>query len=441
MMNPKITRRKTLKAFSGVASGGMAGCFTSVVRSEERRSPNERPRVGVVGNGGIARSHARGLKPLADIVAIADVDKQHLEQYNAEHAGGNATQYTDYRDLIDTKGIDAIFVCTPDHWHVKIAIDAMRAGKDVYCEKPATLTIDEGRTLGRVIKETGRVLQVGTQQRSSKKFQTAVALAHSQRLGKMKRVTVAIGSGPKGPAFDTSSPPSNLNWNMWQGQTPGVDYIAQRCHGNFRWWYEYSGGKMTDWGAHHVDIAQLAIAPDLHGPESIELVHAEHPVAFENGVPTVSNTYNTATSFKVRCVFSGGVEMFIVNDAKDLGFDNGIMFESDGGRYFVNRGKLTGSPIEDLAKNPLPEDLFTKLRKGQDKLSHRANFFACCDSRDTPISDAESHCRHLNTCHLSNIAVRLGRSLKWDATKQQVIGDEQANAFQKRVQRKGFEVV
>ncbi|MBT4158077.1 MAG: hypothetical protein HOD99_04520 [Planctomycetaceae bacterium] len=254
-------------------------------------------------------------------------------------------------------------------------------------------------------------------------------------------MTVAIGSGPKGPAFDTSSPPSNLNWNMWQGQTPGVDYIAQRCHGNFRWWYEYSGGKMTDWGAHHVDIAQWAIAPDLHGPESIELVHAEHPVAFENGVPTVSNTYNTATSFKVRCVFSGGVEMFIVNDANDLGFDNGIMFESDGGRYFVNRGKLTGSPIEDLAKNPLPEDLFTKLRKGQDKLSHRENFFACCDSRATPISDAESHCRHLNTCHLSNIAVRLGRSLKWDATKQQVVGDEQANAFQKRVQRKGFEVV
>ena len=317
----------------------------------------------------------------------------------------------------------------------------MRAGKDVYCEKPATLTIDEGRTLGRVIKETGCVLQVGTQQRSSPKFQTAVALAHSQRLGKMKRVTVAIGSGPKGPAFNTSSPPSNLNWNMWQGQTPSVDYIAQRCHGNFRWWYEYSGGKMTDWGAHHVDIAQWAIAPDLPGPESIELVYAEHPVAFENGVPTATNTYNTATSFKVRCVFSGGVEMFIVNDAKDLGFDNGIMFESDGGRYFVNRGKLTGSPIEDLAKNPLPEDLFTKLRKGQDKLSHRENFFACCDSRATPISDAESHCRHLNTCHLSNIAVRLGRSLKWDATKQQVIGDEQANAFQKRVQRKGFEVV
>ena len=304
MMNPKITRRKTLKAFSGVASGGMTGCFTSVVRSEERRLPNDRPRVGVVGNGGIARSHARGLKPLADIVAIADVDKQHLEQYNAEHAGGKAQQFTNYRDLIDTKGVDAIFVCTPDHWHVKIAIDAMRAGKDVYCEKPATLTIDEGRTLGRVIKETGRVLQVGTQQRSSPKFQTAVALAHSQRLGKMKRVTVAIGSGPKGPAFDTSSPPSNLNWNMWQGQTPGVDYIAQRCHGNFRWWYEYSGGKMTDWGAHHVDIAQWAIAPDLPGPESIELVHAEHPVAFENGVPTVSNTYNTATSFKVRCVFS-----------------------------------------------------------------------------------------------------------------------------------------
>ena len=201
-MNTKLPRRKVLKACSGVATGGIVGCFTSTLQSEERRSPNDRPRVGVVGNGGIARSHARGLERLADIVATADVDKQHLEQYNAEYAAGKAQQFPDYRDLIDAPGIDAIFVCTPDHWHVKVAIDAMRAGKDVYCEKPATLTIDEGRTLGRVIKETGRVLQVGTQQRSSPKFQTTVALAHSQRLGKMKRVTVAIGSGPKGPTFE-----------------------------------------------------------------------------------------------------------------------------------------------------------------------------------------------------------------------------------------------
>ncbi|MBT6056090.1 MAG: Gfo/Idh/MocA family oxidoreductase, partial [Planctomycetaceae bacterium] len=119
-MNAKLPRRKVLKAFSGVATGGVAGCFTSAVRSEERRSPNDRPRVGVVGNGGIARAHARGLERLADIVAIADVDKQHLEQYNAEYAAGKAQQFSDYRDLIDAPGIDAIFVCTPDHWHVKV---------------------------------------------------------------------------------------------------------------------------------------------------------------------------------------------------------------------------------------------------------------------------------------------------------------------------------
>lgn len=440
-MNQKVTRRNALETFGGVATGYLSCGLGSVARSEERRSPNDRPRVGVVGNGGIARSHAKGLLPLADIVAIADVDKQHLEQYNTEHAGGKARQYTDYRDLIDAEDVDAIFICTPDHWHVKVAVDAMRAGKDVYCEKPATLTIDEGRLLERVIKETGRVLQVGTQQRSDMRFQTAVALAHSERIGKVKRVTVAIGSAPRGRGYSASAPPSHLNWDMWQGQTPKVEYISQRCHGRFRWWYEYSGGKVTDWGAHHVDIAQWAIAPGLAGPEFIELVQVEHPVAFENGMPTVGNTFNTATSFKVRCVFAGGIEMFIVNNAKELGFDNGIMFEGDKGRYFVNRGKLTGSPVESLNKNPLPEELFARLRKGSDEVSHRENFFRCCDSRDTPISDAASHCRHLTTCHLANIAMRLGRSLKWDAIKQQVIGDNQANAFQRRVQRKGFEVV
>jgi predicted dehydrogenase len=286
---------------------------------------------------------------------------------------------------------------------VNVAIDAMRAGKDIYCEKPATLTIVEG--------------------------------------GVLERVTVAVGSGPNGTEYPTSMLAGQRSWDMWRGQTPSVNYIQQRCHGSFRWWYEYSGGKMTDWGAHHVDIAQWAIAADLPGPESIEVIHAEHPVTFENGMPTVRNTYNTAMSFNVRCVFPGGVEMFIVNDATDFGFENGILFEGENGRYFVNRGKLTGSPVEDLARNPLPEELFRKLRKGCDKVSHRENFFICCDSRGTPIADAESHCRHLTTCHLANIAMRLGRTLKWDAVTQQVVGDEQANAFQKRVQRKGFEVV
>ena len=435
MMNPKITRRKTLKAFSGVASGGMAGCFTFGVRSEERRSPNDRPRVGVVGNGGIARSHARGLKPLADIVAIADVDKQHLEQYNAEYAAGKAQQFSDYRDLIDAPGIDAIFVCTPDHWHVKVAIDAMRAGKDVYCEKPATLTIDEGRTLGRVIKETGRVLQVGTQQRSSPKFQTAVALAHSQRLGKMKRVTVAIGSGPKGPAFDTSSPPSNLNWNMWQGQTPGVDYIAQRCHGNFRWWYEYSGGKLTDWGAHHVDIATWGMEKTNTGPLSIHPILVEHPVEFREGQPVQRDRYNTATKFNIKAIYADGMELTIRHDT-----DNGILFEGTEGRIFVNRGRLSGKPVEELKNNPLPDGAEEKVYKNRKLTDHLTNFFQSVKDRHEPISDVFSHHRALSTCHLAGIAARLNRKITWNPETERVVGDAQAQALVARPKRKGYEI-
>ena len=162
-----------------------------------------------------------------------------------------------------------MIIGTPDHWHTKICIDAMQAGKDIYCEKPLTLTIDEGKKLGQVAKETGRVVQVGTQQRSdhNRVFLLAVAMVRDGRIGKIRKVTAAIGGGPTGGPFPADNPPAELNWDMWLGQAPKVDYREHRCHAEFRWWYEYSGGKLTDWGAHHVDIGQWAIGMENSGPE------------------------------------------------------------------------------------------------------------------------------------------------------------------------------
>jgi predicted dehydrogenase len=433
------SRRDFVKSL-GIASGAY-WLQSAYLPGEENTSPNARPGFGVIGNGGIANSHGGNASKLGNLVATCDVDSSRTAAYNQKFAAGKATEYTDHRKLLERQDIHCVVICTPDHWHVKIALDALRAGKDVYCEKPLTLTIEEGRVLNRVLKETGRVLQVGTQQRSDDKFLTAVALAHAGRIGKLKRVTVAIGGSPRGKEFSTKSPPATLNWERWLGQAPLVDYIPERCFGNFRWWYEYSGGKLTDWGAHHVDIAQWAIAPDGAVPVSFEVLAGEHAMPFKNGYPTVANTFNTAITFNVKCVFPNGVEMFIRDRADDLGFDNGVMFEGETGRYFVNRGKLTGEPVENLKTNPLPADALLTLRGGRERTGHMQNFLASVQDRKQPLSDAVSHCRHLNTCHLAAIALRLNRKLTWDAAAEKIVGDDEANAFQTRPQRKGYEVV
>lgn len=416
---------------------------TGRTMADDTKSPNARPRVGCIGNGGMGRGDASAAKRYGDIVAVCDVDRGHAESANKDIAGGKAEVFEDYRKLLDRKGIDIVTVSTPDHWHTKITVDAMRAGKDVYCQKPLTLTIDEGKLLCRVTKETGRVLQVGTQQRSedNNMFLKAVAMVQGGRIGKVKRVTCAIGGGPKGGPFAKTKPPSNLNWNVWLGQTPDVEYIKERGHGNFRWWYEYSGGKLTDWGAHHVDIAQWAIGMDQSGPDSIQVVSATHPVKLDKGMPIFNDQYNTAMTFDIRCQFANGVEINIRDNAPDLGFDNGILFEGENGKFFVSRSKLTGEPVDELKTKPIDPTVLIKLRKGKRLDSHMGNFIECCRDRSVPVSDVWSHHRALTTCHLSNIAIRLGRDLKWNPSTEQIVGDAEANAWLGRKQRSGFETV
>src|SRR5688572_1416401 len=214
---------------------------------------NEKPNLAVIGCGGIGKWHGGYIGKYVNIVALADVDANHLKAYNEKFAGGKAFTSGDYRKVLERKDVDAVLIATPDHWHTKICADAMRAGKDVYCEKPLTLTIDEGRFLCRVTRETSRILQVGTQQRSEDRFMQVVALARSGRLGTIRHVTVVIGPTPDSPPNMTgsSTAPAELDWNTWLGQAPQVMYTRERAHDTFRWWYEYSGGRMTDWGAHH----------------------------------------------------------------------------------------------------------------------------------------------------------------------------------------------
>ncbi len=442
-----VTRRRFLGGFPlAAAAASLVPYFPWSRRSLAdlaARSANERPRFGAIGVGGRGRAIARQAQRFADLVAIADVDLSHAEQARDRLTGGKADIYQDYRKLLDRKDIDLVVIGTPDHWHTKICVEALLSGRDVYCEKPLTLTVEEGQILCRVLRQTDRVFQVGTQQRSefANRFLTAVAICRLGRLGRIKRVTCAIGGAPKGGPFQKSQPPDYLDWDMWLGQAPYVDYIKERSHGTFRWWYEYSGGKVTDWGAHHVDIAHWAIGMEHTGPLMLEVLEVEHPVPFKNGYPTVDDSFNTATRFNVRCVFSNGVELFIRHSAKELGFGNGIQIEGENGSIFVNRGQLRGEPVDDLQKDPIPEEVYRLLRKGKPLGPHMENFFLCLHDRSEPVSDVYTHHRALTTCHLANIALRLGRNLRWDPETEQIIGDEEAASFLGRKQRKGYEIV
>jgi predicted dehydrogenase len=410
--------------------------------ADESKAKNDRPRLGLIGAGGQGSGDAHGASYFGDFLAVCDVDKNHAEKAKEQEriGKGKADTYEDYRKLLDRNDIDAVIIGTPDHWHTKICIDAMKAGKDVYCEKPLTLTIDEGKKLCQVARDTKRVVQVGTQQRSdhNRVFLLAVAMVRSGRIGKIKKVTAAIGGGPAGGPFSKETPPPELNWDLWLGQTPKVDYVKERCHANFRWWYEYSGGKLTDWGAHHVDIGQWAIGMENSGPTAIEVSKGVLPIEFKNGVPCADDRYNTPTEFLVKASFPNDVLLNIRDDT-----ENGVTFEGSAGRIFVTRDRidLSGDAVDALYEKPVPESLLVELRKGKRLDGHMANFFECCRDRSVPVADVWSHHRALTTCHLANIAIRLGRQkLTWDASTEEITGDSEANSWLSRPQRAGFEI-
>lgn len=413
----------------------------------------ERMNIGIIGCGGMASGNIDTAKEWLNVVAVADPDAGRADGFSKRFAGGNAEVMEDYRKMLERDDIKLIHVATPDHWHTKPVIEAMLAGKDIYCEKPLTLTIDEGKLIRKVQKETGCIVQVGTQQRSQfNLFTKAMAIVNEGRLGKIQQVQAAIGGAPASPPIPVADAPENLNWDRWLGPAPEVDYRHlpskngkgrgnSNCHYEFRWWYQYSGGKLTDWGAHHVDICNWALKLNgqTEGPTSLS-GSATHPVDFVAGYPLESDRYNTATKFKFMVKYPGGTEMIIRNDT-----DNGALIVGDKGKIFVNRGKLVGKPVDDLKDNPLPENAISKVYKGNPvefngRKAHWANFLHCVKTRQEPISDVHSHMQMLNVCHLAGISARLGRELKWDDANEQIVGDDEANSFLSRPYREGYEI-
>jgi myo-inositol 2-dehydrogenase/D-chiro-inositol 1-dehydrogenase len=439
-MRPKpLNRRDALRIGAyGVASGlCIPYVFTADAEETNRpKSKNDRFRIGAIGlryQGSVITEKAC---EYGDVIAICDVDREIAEKARSQF-GGKAELYDDYRRLLDRKDLDVVMIGTPDHWHTSMVIAACQAGKDVYCEKPLTLTIDEGKLLSRVVPESGRIVQVGTWQRSDHNFRIGCELVRQGRIGKLHKVTVVLGKNKTGGPFAVQPVPKHLNWDLWQGPTPSVPYIPERCHYTFRWWLEYSGGQMTDWGAHHMDIAQWGMGMELSGPIEID-GKAEYP--------NTPNGYNVPIDFHATMRYSNGVELEVLDDGR-----NGVMFEGEEGRVFVNRGTVSGKPVEDLTERPLPRESFRlyehdnltrppRVGKLDAIVNHMGNFFDCVKSRQKPLADVVSQHRSVSVCHLANISMRLGRKLRWNPEQELFVGDDEANRWLTREQREPYRI-
>ena len=432
----KSTRRQFFGQSAALAGGlAIPPVFAARAAADAPRAKNDQLGIGAIGmryQGSVITEKAR---PYGPIVAIADVDRHVREQARASF-GSTPAIYEDYRKLLDRKDVDVVLIATPDHWHTKMLIDACRAGKDVYFEKPLTLTIDEGKLLAKVVKETGRVVQVGSWQRSDWQFRLAVELVRAGRLGKLRKVSCITGPNPAGGPFPERTVPGHLNWDLWQGQTPAVPYIEERCHYTFRWWYEYSGGKVTDWGAHDIDIAQWAID--------------ELPNRDRGQGRTAEDRQRLQRGHAVRG--RGALSQRHRSGDRRHG-PPGILFEGDAGPHLRQprqgdrrAGRAAARRAAAARTGTRPTISTTRSRRTGPASSTRssttwATSFDCVRQRRQPISDVESQHRSVSTCHLANIAMRLGRPLKWDAEHERFVGDDEANQWLRREQRKGFEIV
>jgi predicted dehydrogenase len=356
------------------------------------------------------------------VVAVCDVDttrreaaKQLVEDaYSQNKVAGykGCAMYSDFRELLARKDIDAVCIASPDHWHAIHVVSAAKAKKDIYCEKPLSLTIPEARAMVKAVRKHHRVMQTGSMQRSAPEFYKACMLVRNGRIGKIKQVIVDVGTSSKWCDLPEEAMEPGLNWDMWLGPAPmraynsilsprGVpkDFPAWR---NYR---EYSGGGMTDWGAHHFDIAQWGLGMDDSGP--VEIVPPEDPKAMTG----------------VRFIYANGVQVI-------HGKSGGVLFDGTDGQILVNRGKFKITP-EGLDKDPIPENGI-QLYQSTD---HYQDFLNCVKSRNKPVCDVEIGCRSASVCHLGNMAYWYRRTLHWDPVKERFTGDAEANTWLDRARR------
>lgn len=418
-------------------------------------APGARIQIGVIGVGRIARDHDMpGVlkQESARVVAVCDLDskrcadgKKLVEDYYTKKSGRAETgvrMFADYREMLTRPEIDAVVICTPDHWHAKPAIDAAMAGKDVYLEKPTSLTVAEGRAMSNAIHRTGRILQIGTQQRSwqQQQFRIACELVRNGRIGQLRTVRIGLPVDPSGNEEPEMPVPKNLNYEMWLGSTPWVYYTEKRVHPQNDYsrpgWLrceQFGAGMITGWGVHHVDIAHWGMDTEYSGPVEIEGT-AEFP---KSGLWDVHGPYS------IQARYANGVTVFISDS-----YPNGIRFEGSEGWIFVTRGDAAVTATDPTSSgqdrtSPLqasdPKILTSPIGPNDIQLcrstDHHGNWLESIRSRQQPICPVEVGHRSCSACLVAHIAMKLKRKLYWDPARERFKDDDQANSMLSRAQR------
>ena len=452
----ELSRRKALAmtARGMGASTVLAAGFPAIVPASVfgTTAPSNRINVGAIGTGRISRTHDMpGVwqYDTARIVAVCDLDRRRVEDakvlvngYYSKKTGkpyDGVTTYVDYKELLRNKDVDAVLISTPDHWHALPAIAAVEAGKDVYLQKPTSLTIAEGRALSDAVHRTGRIFQIGSQQRSAPQFRYAAELVRNGRIGQLKTVTIGLPGDPSGPEEPEMPVPKNLDYEMWLGSTPHVYYTEKRVHPQEGYdrpgWLrceQFGAGMITGWGAHHVDSAHWGMGTEHTGPVEIS-GWAEFPK---------SGLWDVHGPFKTEALYADGVRMIISGE-----FPNGIKFEGTEGWVFVSRGNDTVTSSDPVAKLKDAQALSASDPKiitsviGPDEIhlyeskEHHGNWLECIRSRKEPIAPAEVAHRSCSACLLHHAAMKTKRKLYWDPIRERFKNDDEANALLSRPQR------
>ena len=393
--------------------------------------PSERVRVGMigVGNQGGPRNNTKYF--LKNIEAICDLDASYLDEaagFIQKEANRSVVQTDDYRRLLDAKDLDAVVVTVPDQWHALMTIEACQAGKDVYCEKPLTLVIGEGKPMIDAARKHKRVVQTGTMQRSGLEFKAVTKFVQSGALGRVKEVNVTL-PGPnwidraKNPVPD-SAPPRGFDFDRWLGPAPLRPYNKNRVHYLFRFFWDYSGGQQTNFGAHHLDTAQWGLGMDESGPVSVEGTAKYHPKKWYETPDSTAMTYTYANGVKMNCRQTPGTPSM----------RQGTEFVGDKGRVFVWRGGIVASTPDLLDGADIPAPLVHDGRrvtlpsehKRYANVAHVQDFLNCIKTRETPAADISIGHRSATVCHLGNIAVRSGKTIRWNPELETIEGDADA---------------
>jgi predicted dehydrogenase len=409
----RTTRRRFLAAAARAAGVTMAFPVVvprGIVSAAESPAASGRVRVGFIGVGGMGSGHLGSYAGNAryPAVAVCDVDTSHREAA-AKRVGPDCGKHKDYRELLDRKDIDAVVIAVPDHWHALIAVNACEAGKDVYCEKPLSLTIGQARAMVNAARRSARVFQTGSQQRSSGEFLKACELVRSGRIGKVHTVLVNVWGTSRPCTLPAEETPAGMDWNFWIGPAPYRPFHRRLHPFSWRDFREFSGGMMTDWGAHHLDIAQWGLGMDHSGPVEVLPPEGKNHVTYryENGVI-------------VRC---GEVGV------------NGVQFIGPEGKITVNRGYFAADP-EEAAAEPLGAGDVRLYRSP----GHHEDWRECLWTRKRPCADVEIGARSVTVCHLGNIAIWLGRTIRWDPAKEEIIGDPEASRWLDRPLRAPYQI-